>query len=209
MTATSLTSSPLILAFDTSENHCAAAIVRGRDVLGHRYEEMGKGQAERLMTLLATLLEETGNTYDDLSAIGVGVGPGNFTGIRIGVSAARGLALGLGVPAVGVSRFEALRYGTEGPCACAVDARRGQVFLQIFDHLGEAGDPQLLHAEEIPRHAGPLIGAHGQPPDQPTAIAIAHLAHQRFQSAPPRPAPLYIRPAEAAPARDAAPVILP
>ena len=161
------------------------------------------------MTLLAALLQETDHAYGDLSAIGVGVGPGNFTGIRIAVSAARGLALGLKVPAVGVSAFDALRYGFEGPCACAVDARREQVYLQVFDHWGTPDEPRHCHADGFPRHAGPLIGAHGQTPQAPTGIAIAHLARQRFQSAPPRPAPLYIRPADAAPARDTAPAILP
>lgn len=209
MTSASLTTCPLILTFDTSASHCAAAILRGHDVLAHRREEMAKGQAERLMNLLAALLEDTGNSYGALSALGVGVGPGNFTGIRIAVSAARGLALGLKVPAVGVSGFDALRYGTEGPCACAVDARRDQVYVQIFDREGTADTPRLVPANALPPHDGPLIGAHGQSPAHPTAIAIAHLTRQRFQSAPPRPAPLYIRPADAAPARDAAPAILP
>jgi N6-L-threonylcarbamoyladenine synthase len=108
-----------------------------------------------------------------------------------------------------VSAFDALRYGIEGPSACAVDARREQVYLQVFDHLGKPDAPRLCQADALPRHAGPLIGAQGQSPQAPTAIAIAHLARQRFQSAPPRPAPLYIRPADAAPARDAAPAILP
>ncbi|QFT59012.1 tRNA threonylcarbamoyladenosine biosynthesis protein TsaB [Sulfitobacter sp. THAF37] len=174
-----------------------------------RHEDMAKGQAERLMGLCADLLQEAGVTYADLDAIGVGIGPGNFTGIRIGVSAARGLALGLGVPAVGVSGFDALRLGTTGPCACAVDARRGQVYLQGFENPSLPDGPQLVDAATLPVFNGPLIGAGGQPPRDPVAEAIARLTAGRYATVTDRPAPLYLRPADAAPARDAPPTILP
>jgi len=105
-----MASDPLILAFDTSAAHCAAALLSGDRIVISTAEEMTRGQAERLMPLLQELLAEAGFTWQDLSALGVGVGPGNFTGIRIAVSAARGLALGLDVPAVGVSGCEARAY---------------------------------------------------------------------------------------------------
>ena len=92
-----------ILAFDTSGPHCAAALLEDGQITAARCEEMAKGQAERLMPLLEEILTEAGRDWRALDRIGVGVGPGNFTGIRISVSAARGLALGLGVPAIGVS----------------------------------------------------------------------------------------------------------
>lgn len=199
---------PLVLAFDTAAAHCAAALLSGDRVLASRVEPMSKGQAERLLLLCAELLDEAGVSYDDLTALGVGIGPGNFTGIRIAVSAARGLALGLGIPAVGVDAFDALREGHDGPCACAVDARRDQVFLQGFDNPAIAA-PALYDAADLPAFDGPLIGAGGQPPALPVAEAIARIAAQRYSANPPRPAPLYLRPADAAPARDAAPVLLP
>jgi len=80
----------------------------GGRVVAERYEEMKKGQAERLFPMLEAVLGEVGAVWEELDAIGVGTGPGNFTGIRIAVSAARGLSLSLDVPAVGVSGFEAL-----------------------------------------------------------------------------------------------------
>ncbi|MFG6559524.1 tRNA (adenosine(37)-N6)-threonylcarbamoyltransferase complex dimerization subunit type 1 TsaB [Sulfitobacter sp. 1A15299] len=201
-------SGPLILAFDTSAAHCAAALLSGDRILASRTEPMTKGQAERIMVLCAELLSEAGLAYADLTALGVGVGPGNFTGIRIAVSAARGLALGLGIPAVGVDAFDALREGHDGPCGCAVDARRDQVFLQGFDNPA-ISTPVLYDATALPAFTGPLIGAGGEPPAMPVAEAIARIAARRFASNPPRPAPLYLRPADAAPARDAAPVLLP
>lgn len=198
---------PLVLAFDTSAAHCAAALLSGDRILASAQEEMAKGQAERLLVLCQELLAAQGCSVGALSAIGVGVGPGNFTGIRISVSAARGLALGLGIPAVGVSLFEALRLGTEGPCACAVDARRDQLYLQGFENPALA-EPALYPAEALPPFEGPLIGARGQAPAHPVAEAIARLAAQRYATTTERPAPLYLKPADAAPARDPGPLIL-
>ncbi len=197
----------MILAFDTSAARCAAAVLSGGRIVASAEEEMAKGQAERLMGLCAEVLQTAGTTWQGLEAIGVGVGPGNFTGIRISVSAARGLALGLGVPAVGVSAFDALRFGTDGPCVCAVDARRDQVYLQGYGnpHLIE---PQVYALDALPPFEGPLIGAGGVAPKHKTAQAIAFVAAERYATETTRPAPLYLRPADAAPARDAAPRIL-
>ncbi|MEP5728405.1 MAG: tRNA (adenosine(37)-N6)-threonylcarbamoyltransferase complex dimerization subunit type 1 TsaB [Sulfitobacter sp.] len=196
----------MILAFDTSASHCAAAVIRGDDVLASAEEPMSKGQAERLLGLCQDLLAQSGVAYGDLVAIGVGIGPGNFTGIRISVSAARGLALGLHIPAVGVSAFDALAYGQQGPCACTVDARREQVFLQTFAQETNIS-PTLTDLASLPAFNGPLIGHTGQAPAKPAAVAIAHIAQMRFQTETTRPAPLYLRPADAAPARDTAPVL--
>ncbi len=201
-------SGPLILAFDTSAAHCAAALLSGDEIIQSAVEPMAKGQAERLLVLCTELIANAGAVVTDLDAIGVGIGPGNFTGIRISVSAARGLALGLGIPAVGVSSFDALRFGTSGPCACAVDARRDMVYLQGFGNA-DISEPEQYPATDLPAFDGPLIGAGGQAPKHPIAEAIAHLAALRYPSETARPAPLYLRPADAAPGKDKAPVILP
>ena len=76
---------PLILSFDTSAAHCAAALVSGDQILGSQSEALLKGQAERLIPMLEEVLEGAGKSWDDLDLIGVGVGPGNFTGVRIAV----------------------------------------------------------------------------------------------------------------------------
>jgi N6-L-threonylcarbamoyladenine synthase len=202
-----LPEAPLVLAFDTSAAHCAAALLSGDRLLAECSEEMLKGQAERLIGLCEELLATQAVSFRDLSAIGVGIGPGNFTGIRIAVSAARGLALGLGIPAVGVSGFDALRFGTAGPCACAIDARRDEVYLQVFT-TDEARPPVMVSRHDLPAFEGPMIGCCGLAPALPTAHAIARLTLERFTVRVPRPAPLYLRPADAAPARDTAPPIL-
>ncbi|MCX7567196.1 tRNA (adenosine(37)-N6)-threonylcarbamoyltransferase complex dimerization subunit type 1 TsaB [Sulfitobacter sp. F26169L] len=198
---------PLILAFDTAAAHCAAALLCGDEILASRHQEMAKGQAERLLALVQELLTETGNSMTQLDAIGVGVGPGNFTGIRISVSAARGLALGLGIPSVGVNAFDALRLGADGPCFCTVDARRDMVFVQGFE-TAELQSPTLCHRDEVPAQAV-QIGALGRAPTYPVAEAIARITATRFLHTTSAPAPLYLRPADAAPARDAPPQIVP
>ena len=136
-------SDPTVLAFDTSAAHCAAALLSGDRILASTCEAMSRGQAERLMPLLEELLTSAGLTWQDLSRIGVGIGPGNFTGIRISVSAARGLALGLGIPAIGVSTFEALQ--SEGETILAVPAPREMVYV-----AGTGDVPHLLPMTELP-----------------------------------------------------------
>ena len=200
---------PWILAIDTSTSACDVALIKGADLVAHQTEVMAKGQAERLLVLCSELLDRAGIAPRDLAAVGVGIGPGNFTGIRISVSAARGLALALDVPAVGVSAFDALRHGTPGSCVASVDARRDQVYVQQFDEKGLVGTPKLVSRSELADFETPVVGEGGDPQAYPSAVSIAHITQTRYRSQQPRPAPLYIRPADAAPAKDAAPVILP
>lgn len=198
---------PLVLAFDTSAAHCAAALVSGDRLLEARSEEMGRGQAERLLPLLEEMLAGHGHRWADLAALGVGTGPGNFTGIRIAVAAARGLALALKVPAVGVTGFEARALGHEGPAWVAIDAPRGMVWLQRRD--GAAADaPDLRPAADTGALDAPVLRLSDLPPEG-LAANIARIALARHHLAPPRPAPLYLRPAEAAPMREAPPLLLP
>ena len=89
-----------------------------------------------------------------------------------------------------------------------MDARREQVFLQGFDNP-DLSTPALYDAAALPAFTGPLIGEGGKPPATPVAEAIARITARRYANTPARPAPLYLRPADAAPARDAAPVLLP
>ena len=182
-----------VLAFDTSAAHCAAALLSDGGILEARCEEMARGQAERLMPFLEDLLAKQGVSWRDLDRIGVGIGPGNFTGIRISVSAARGRALGLGIPAIGISTFDALRGGLRG--TAAVPAPRGMAYVQRDD-----ADPQLVPDKDLPPDAIRLGDGSS------LVSGIARLAALRDPGFPP--APLYLRPAYAAPPRDAPPVIL-
>lgn len=200
-----------VLAFDTSAAHCAAALLSGSRLLRSEMREMVKGQAEALMPMLESMLSDAGLSWKDLSALGVGIGPGNFTGIRIAVSAARGLALGLEIPAVGVSSMEALAEGHEGPCIALTDARRGAVYAQGFQgvalaaqHLTASEFTDLQHTfQTVPLIAAHPLDAPTRSPAMPIAEAIARIAERRAVPDLAPPAPLYLRPADAAPAKPA------
>ena len=237
-----------ILAFDTSGPHCAASLVINGEVVASATEDMRKGQAERLMPMLDEVMASAGAVWEELDGIGVGVGPGNFTGIRIAVAAARGLSLALGIPAVGVNLFEALRgpewFGnTEPQFVVARSSRRGNdVVVQRFaggvptEEIAEGAlsaetgpvrpdipEPDRIHSvlgtlTEVQNFNEYIQGGAGQciyvnavgGPGFSLADKIALVAALKLSDgAPvPRPAPLYVRPADAAPASDPPPVIL-
>lgn len=210
----------LTLAFDTSAAQCAAALVSDGDLLAERQDAMARGQAEHLIPMLEEMLADAGATWADLDALGVGVGPGNFTGIRISVSAARGLALGLGIPAIGVSSFEALAHGLARPVCATVAAPRDAVYLQVYAP-DAATPPCLTSLRELPPLPADAIctGARAEEiasatntrccdPKQPLAVAIADVAMGKRLVPSQRPAPLYIRPADAAPPSGITPVLL-
>jgi len=183
-----------VLAFDTSAAHCAAALLLGDEVF-LRTEEMGRGQAERLVPFLEELLAGQSLGFSDIRRIGVGIGPGNFTGTRISVSLARGLALSLGIPAIGVSALEALR-GFSAIDTAAVAGPRETAYVQTGTTA-----PVIMPRDDVPEGAEWL--------DNPGRLvtSIARIAQHAEANGPP-PAPLYLKPADAAPARDAPPVIL-
>lgn len=186
---------------------------------------MGKGQAERLLPLLEEVLEEGGLRWSDLTALGVGIGPGNFTGIRISVAAARGIALARDIPAVGVSGLAAQAHDAGGTALASLDARRGGAYIQAFDADGaplappEMGAPQdvaLPALDTAPVCLGPFAdalaartGGRVCAPRHTDAEAIAWIAAQRAQPGLPPPSPLYIRPADAAPAKPAPALLRP
>jgi tRNA threonylcarbamoyladenosine biosynthesis protein TsaB len=197
-----------ILAFDTSAAHCAAALLLPDRII-QRVEPMEKGQAERLVPMLEEVLAEGGIGWADLKALAVGTGPGNFTGVRIAVAAARGLALGLGIPAVGVTRLEALAHGLPRPVVVIEDARRGQVYVQLFTPHGPAEAHLADRVAPACPATGSAAGEGALPPAMPLVEAIARIGAERAETPQPRPAPFYLRGADAAPPSDPPPVILP
>ena len=136
--------------------------------------------------------------------------------LRISVSAARGLAMSLGVPAIGVSLHEALAYQSTGTVRTAIDARRDHVYLQDFDDGVSLGPPQLFRIDRLPTATAQSVLGPGanlarqsesrQPAAHAPAEAIALIAEPADPGSPP--APLYIRGPDADPPRDAPPVML-
>jgi tRNA threonylcarbamoyladenosine biosynthesis protein TsaB len=197
-----------VLAFDTSAAQCAAALLLPDRVI-LRHEPMEKGQAERLVPMLEELLAEASLGWRDLKAIAVGTGPGNFTGVRIAVAAARGLALGLGIPAVGVTRLEALAFGLPRPLTVIEDARRGEVYVQLFTANGSEPAQLATRVAAATAATGSAAGDAALPAAMPMVEATARIGARRALTPQPRPAPFYLRGADAAPPADPPPVILP
>ena len=171
---------------------------------------MDRGQAERLMPLAEALLAEAGAGWGDVGAVAVCTGPGNFTGIRIAVAAARGIALGLGRPAIGVTRLEALAWGTMGARLVTIDAGRGAVWAQAFAEGAATGPAALVDATRLAEIAPEATRAGWAAGETQLAdpATIARIAAGRLEAPGALPAPLYLRHADAAPPSEAAPRIL-
>jgi tRNA threonylcarbamoyladenosine biosynthesis protein TsaB len=138
----------ITLGLDTSLEACSAAIVADGRVLARRSEAMARGHQERLAPLVEALAGEARVAFTDLDRVGVTVGPGSFTGLRVGLAFAKGLALALDIPCVGIGSLEALALsagGHGGVTAAAIDARREQIYLQVFDGGGPLCEARALN----------------------------------------------------------------
>ncbi|MBB5073390.1 tRNA threonylcarbamoyl adenosine modification protein YeaZ [Bartonella callosciuri] len=146
----------LILAIDTASIHCAVALIRHKSVVARISEPMHKGHAEKLIGYIAQITSQANITLDQVDRIAVNIGPGSFTGVRVGVSTARALALALEIPAVGVSTLEALAAQTTtnknavSTIAVVIEAGRDMFYHQNFkEDLTPLGVPGLKKIENI------------------------------------------------------------
>lgn len=124
-----------IIALETSAKAVSAAITQSGRVLASGYQDTGLTHSRTLMPIVEHLFRNTGLTLQDMDAVAVSAGPGSFTGIRIGVSAAKGLAFAADKPAVGVSTLAAMARNVafcDGLVVCAMDARRNQIYNALF-----------------------------------------------------------------------------
>lgn len=209
----------IVLSLDTSGVDCSACVYDSASdtVLGEICETIGKGHAERLMALIDGALQQAHLPLQKVERIAVTIGPGSFTGIRVGVAAARGFALSLGIEAVGVTTLEtlALHHLLENPgqpVAVGLDAKRGETYLQIFavdgSPLGEATLLSLDDAKSVlSGFGGAIIGSAaplfagseaGSGPDHFPIATVARVG-ARKPAGQKKPAPLYLRGPDARP----------
>ena len=125
----------LLLAFETSAKAASVALFDDRKLLGEQYQNTGLTHSQTLMVMAEDLLKQCGKTVADITAVAVAEGPGSFTGVRIGVAAAKGFAWGGQLPCYGVSTLEAMAESLgiyEGYVCPCMDARRSQVYNALF-----------------------------------------------------------------------------
>lgn len=222
---------PKVLTFDTSGPFVSVGWST-ESYSGGTVHDMARGQAEALFPLLETQLADCRWTWEDVDVIGVAVGPGNFTGIRIGVSAARGLGLALGLPVFAINQFELVHGHSPLPAGTliSVPAPRDMSFVQGADRGGaliseggrliDPADPpadlQLSGGMEVVGHRATEIASHfgatgfdeTYAPDPGRMAEMAEFKYLDAIAFPPRPAPQYVKAPDAAPARDPGPAIL-
>ena len=211
-----------VLIVDTALGACSAAVVEDGRLLGLRTELMTKGHQERLAGMARDAVADAGGGFGALDRIGVTVGPGSFTGLRVGLAFAQGLGAALSRPVVGVSTLNALAASVEagGLVAAVIDARRGQVYARLFrdgvaldaaealpldvavERILEAdvaptlvGSGAVLLSETFPDRFGEAVS---EPLAAPTPEALARLTAAADPAAA-LPRPLYLRAPDATP----------
>ena len=135
----------LTLAFETSAKAASVALTQSGKLLGESYQNTGLTHSQTLMVMAEDLLKQCGKTVADLTAVAVAEGPGSFTGVRIGVAAAKGLSWGKQLPCYGVSTLEAMAMSLgiyEGHVCACMDARRSQVYNALF--LADKGNIERI-----------------------------------------------------------------
>ena len=146
---------PHILCIETATEVCSVAVFEGENLLYERCNDEGYMHAETLHPFIRDCMEEASLSFDALDAVAVSMGPGSYTGLRIGLSAAQGLCLGLDLPLLGIHTLESLADACFQECpeatlvAPMIDARRMEVYTAVFDRdMNEQVDPRTLILEE-------------------------------------------------------------
>jgi tRNA threonylcarbamoyladenosine biosynthesis protein TsaB len=207
-----------ILAIETGSRSCSVAVWNSlNDIPALEHENTDHGHATMLMPMIERAMAKAGCDYADLDRIAVAVGPGSFTGIRVGLAAALGLSLASGVPAVGISSFLTVadfseRERQDRPLFALLDSRREEPFLVELDAgLGFVQPPAVVTADALDAilaPARPLILAGDAPlmgryatqggirlmQTAPHALAVAHLAADPARRYDLPPKPVYVRP---------------
>ncbi len=201
---------PRILAFDAAGSSCSVAVAAGDDILCLKHLAMARGQTETLLPMVDAALRESGLHASALDMIVATVGPGSFTGIRVGIAAAHGIALGLDAPLLGVTGFEAAVAVCEpDPVArfllVALESRRADLYVQFFDParrplgvpaavmpealaeiatLSTAGRPLAVVGDAAARAAAALAGLRGAilvEDGTPAAVGALRAALRRWR----------------------------
>lgn len=220
----------LVLGLDTSTSTGSIALLSDKGPVGERIFKPGLRHSETLLPTILEMIKEHHLTLEDINLISVGSGPGSFTGLRIGLSLAKGICLVTGAKLVGVSSLQAIAWSFRGrnlPVCATIDARRNQVYAAIFSDSGERlTDDMVMNPEELQKKiesktilAGSGVREHfnvfkdllgekaefcPEERDHPMGSAVAQLGRIKFNECGPDEsatlAPTYVRKPDAKPA---------
>lgn len=206
----------LLLALDASTPATSVALIEDGIVLCEQTHVDARRHAEVLASSLAAAFRDADRAVSDVQTVAVGVGPGAFTGLRVGIASALAIGDAQGIPVHGVLTLDAMAYASnvEGPFAVVIDARRKELFWASYESpMARSSEPAAATPQLIAERAGqlPVIGAQStpyadmfanvQPPALPSAGSLGKLAHQRLLKANPMlpPRPIYLRRPDTAP----------
>ena len=198
----------MLLAIDTSSSLVSVALLMNKRHVRFREQEMERGQGEALIPMIQDLFASVPATIKDLTGVAVAVGPGSFTGVRIGIATARAIAMALDIPVYGVTNFEAYSYSLLKPVTVILDSKREDYFVQKFDANGIALEsPHIATLEQLKKalpftavgsaalQVSSEIGCKTLNKISPTAVSVGRIALTRLDH--PMPAsPLYLREAD-------------
>ncbi len=197
----------VLLAIDTSNRTLSVALLTENGNIFSKEQQMERGQGEALIPFIQKLLDKAQEKVENLDAVAVAVGPGSFTGVRIGLACAKAFGLALNIPVWGVTNFEAEAHETDTPVTVVLDSKRGDYFVQHFNK-GKATDKPHIEAtnelkKSLPftavgdgaRELADAIGCQVIEHKGPVAVAVAKIALLR-KGMPLTAQPLYLRQAD-------------
>lgn len=192
-----MTTMPVTLAIDTAAPRLQLGLLLADGRTDTSIDDVATGHAEILFDRLGQLLARNGLSHGDIARVGVTTGPGSFTGLRIGLSAARGLGLARKLPVIGVPSLLAISLAAEGPVAVLLDARRGEAYVQLFSAPGVLETPAQLMAMDAAQALVPSGRAVISSPFVDISAVARFAASADAEAYPPHAA--YVRDADAKP----------
>jgi len=200
----------LILSFDSTGASCSACLWRDGTVVAFTEEKMERGQDQRLLPIILDMMKKADCRFENLDRIAVTRGPGSFTGLRLGLAAARGLGLATRKPVLGINRFDLfyhqIRASSKTAVLVVLQSKRKELFCRFYSLDGSHAEPFMMLLENIPTFLkdkgsvviggdyhldGPL---HSQMASEKEVLTAAYLASQADTASPVfLPRPLYIR----------------